>query len=176
MNAQTEEYVVLVDATNNPVGTMEKHEAHLKGLLHRAFSVFVFNSKGELLLQQRSRHKYHSSGLWTNTCCSHPRVDESTSVAAHRRLKEEMGFDCELTERFSFIYRTPFDNGLSEHELDFVFTGTYDSEPVINEDEVASYRWISLEDLIREVSERPHHFTVWFRIILNQYLKQLHVA
>jgi isopentenyl-diphosphate delta-isomerase len=176
MNAKTNEYVVLVDVHNNPVGIMEKHEAHRKALLHRALSVFVFNSKGELLLQQRAAHKYHSAGLWTNTCCSHPRVDENTLHAAHRRLQEEMGFDCELTERFNFIYRTPFDNGLCEHELDFVYTGTFDGEPVVNEDEVAAYRWISMEELIREVSENPELFTSWFRIILNKYLQQLHVA
>jgi isopentenyl-diphosphate delta-isomerase len=167
------EYVVLVDSDNNELGLMEKQEAHQKALLHRAFSVFIFNKKGELMLQQRALNKYHSGGLWTNTCCSHPRSGETTLAAAHRRLKEEMGFDCELTERFSFIYKTPFDNGLSEHELDFVFTGVFDGIPQLNTSEVASYRWISLETLIQELHEHPEHFTSWFRIILKEYLEHL---
>lgn len=167
------EYVVLVDANNNEIGIMEKQEAHEKALLHRAFSVFVFNSVGELMLQQRALDKYHSSGLWTNTCCSHPRAGETTLDAAHRRLSEEMGFDCELTERFSFVYQTPFDNGLSEHELDFVYTGTFDETPLINPSEVTSYRWITLENLIREVHEHPERFTSWFQIILKEYLEHL---
>ena len=167
------EYVVLVDSDNNELGIMEKQEAHEKALLHRAFSVFIFNAKGELMLQQRALNKYHSGGLWTNTCCSHPRAGETTLDAAHRRLTEEMGFDCELTERFSFIYKTPFDNGLSEHELDFVFTGIFDGIPEINTSEVASYRWISLENLTQELQEHPEHFTSWFRIILKEYLEHL---
>lgn len=167
------EYVVLVDAENNEIGIMEKQEAHEKALLHRAFSIFIFNSSGELMLQQRALNKYHSGGLWTNTCCSHPRAGETTLAAAHRRLMEEMGFDCELTERFSFMYQTPFDNGLSEHELDFVYTGTFDSTPNINPSEVAAYRWITLESLIKEVHEYPAHFTSWFQIILKEYLGHL---
>lgn len=167
------EYVVLVDSDNNELGLMEKQEAHQKALLHRAFSVFIFNKKGELMLQQRALNKYHSGGLWTNTCCSHPRAGETTLAAAHRRLKEEMGFDCELTERFSFIYKTPFDNGLSEHELDFVFTGTFDGTPQLNTSEVASFRWISLEKLIHEVQQHPEVFTSWFQIILREYLEHL---
>jgi isopentenyl-diphosphate Delta-isomerase len=167
------EYVVLVDADNNEIGVMEKQEAHEKAVLHRAFSVFVFNSEGELLLQQRALSKYHSGGLWTNTCCSHPRAGEATVDAAHRRLMEEMGFDCDLAERFSFMYQTPFDNGLSEHELDFVYTGTFDDTPDINPSEVAAYRWITLEDLIKEVHEYPTHFTSWFQIILKEYLQHL---
>jgi isopentenyl-diphosphate Delta-isomerase len=169
----TQEFVVLVDEYNNEIGLMEKQEAHRRAMLHRAFSVFVFNGKGELLLQQRALSKYHSGGLWTNTCCSHPRAGETTEAAAHRRLQEEMGFDCALTEKFSFIYRTPFDNGLSEHELDFVYTGTYDGFPEINDDEVESYRWITLEKLIQELHEKPYQFTSWFQIILKEYLEHL---
>ncbi|MES2558498.1 MAG: isopentenyl-diphosphate Delta-isomerase [Bacteroidota bacterium] len=167
------EYVVLVDADNNEIGIMEKQEAHEKAVLHRAFSLFIFNTKGELILQQRAHNKYHSGGLWTNTCCSHPRARETTLAAAHRRLSEEMGFDCELSERFSFVYQTPFDNGLSEHELDFVYTGTFDSIPQINSLEVAAYRWITLDNLIKEVQEHPGHFTSWFQIILKEYLEHL---
>jgi isopentenyl-diphosphate delta-isomerase len=152
---------------------MEKQEAHEKAILHRAFSVFVFNAKNELLLQQRSTHKYHSGGLWTNTCCSHPRAGETTLDAAHRRLKEEMGFDCELTERFSFIYQTPFENGLCEHELDFVFTGFFDGTPEINPHEVLSYKWISLNHLKDEFNQNPQLFTSWFGIILKEYLQHL---
>lgn len=169
----TQEFVVLVDEHNNEIGLMEKQEAHTKALLHRAFSVFVFNGKGELLLQQRSLSKYHSGGLWTNTCCSHPRAGETTIAAAHRRLQEEMGFDCALTEKFSFIYRTPFENGLSEHELDFVYTGTYEGFPEINNEEVESYRWISLDQLIVELHANPHQFSSWFQIILKEYLGHL---
>lgn len=167
------EYVVLVDEHNNELGLMEKQEAHQKALLHRAFSVFVFNDKGELLLQQRALSKYHSGGLWTNTCCSHPRAGESTLAAAHRRLQEEMGFDCELEEKFSFVYRTPFDNGLSEHELDFVYTGQFNGIPNLNSAEVESFRWISMEHLLVEVHEHPEHFTSWFQIILKEYLEHL---
>lgn len=167
------EYVILVDSNNHELGVMEKQEAHEKALLHRAFSIFIFNSKGELILQQRAFDKYHSGGLWTNTCCSHPRAGETTIAAAHRRLSEEMGFDCDLTERFSFVYQTPFDNGLSEHELDFVYTGVFDETPNINKAEVAAYRWITLEDLIGEVHQHPERFTSWFQIILKEYLDHL---
>jgi isopentenyl-diphosphate delta-isomerase len=152
---------------------MEKQEAHEKAMLHRAFSIFVFNSQNELLIQQRAEHKYHSAGLWTNTCCSHPRPGETTLAAAHRRLQEEMGFDCDLTERFSFIYHTPFENGLCEHELDFVFTGIFDGVPDINPDQVQAYRWISLEDLIAEHNQNPQLFTSWFGIILKEYMGHL---
>lgn len=154
---------------------MEKQEAHEKAILHRAFSVFVFNSQNELLLQQRSTHKYHSGGLWTNTCCSHPRAGETTLDAAHRRLKEEMGFDCDLTERFSFIYQTPFENGLCEHELDFVFTGIFDGTPDINPQEVQSYKWISMQKLNEEYTQNPEVFTSWFGIILKEYMDHLGV-
>ncbi len=167
------DYVILVDALNNQTGIMEKQEAHTKALLHRAFSVFIFNNQNELLLQQRALGKYHSAGLWTNTCCSHPRPGEDTLEAAHRRLKEEMGLDCELSEKFSFIYQTPFDNGLSEHELDFVFTGVFNGMPRINPSEVAAFRWISLPDLEQEIAEHPQRFTIWFKLILKEYFEHL---
>ncbi len=167
------EFVILVDENDTELGLMEKHEAHQKALLHRAFSVFVFNKKGELLLQQRALNKYHSGGLWTNTCCSHPRENEKTIDAAHRRLKEEMGFDCTLTEKFHFIYKAAFDNGLTEHELDFIYIGTTNEEPNINNDEVASYKWINMQELITDMRLHPKNYTVWFSIILKEYLEHL---
>lgn len=167
------EEVILVDENDNEIGLMEKMEAHEKALLHRAFSVFVFNKNGELLLQQRALHKYHSGGLWTNTCCSHPRKGEVVINSAHRRLMEEMGFDCELELKHKFIYKAPFTNGLTEHELDYIFTGEFENTPHPNPDEVASYRWIKLEQLQKEIELHPENFTVWFRIILNQYLHTL---
>ncbi len=165
------EYVILVDENNNRLGVMEKQEAHQKALLHRAFSVLVFNSKNEMLLQQRALGKYHSAGLWTNTCCSHPRDNEETIDAAHRRLKEEMGFDCELTELFNFIYHAPLDNGLTEHELDFVYVGRHDKEPETNKNEVAAYRWIKIDKLMEEIRTQPERFTYWFRIIMKRYVE-----
>ncbi len=167
------EEVILVDENDNEIGLMEKMEAHEKALLHRAFSVFVFNKKGELLLQQRALHKYHSGGLWTNTCCSHPRKGEEVIQSAHRRLMEEMGFDCELELKHKFIYKAPFTNGLTEHELDYIFTGEYEISPNPNPDEVASYKWIDMNELQKEIEEHPENFTVWFRIILDQYLHTL---
>lgn len=170
---QAEEQVILVDEQDRELGLMGKQEAHEKGLLHRAFSVFVFNGRGELLLQQRALHKYHSGGLWTNTCCSHPRAGEQTLEAAHRRLKEEMGFGCTLEEKFHFIYKAPFDNGLTEHELDFIYAGTYDGEPQVNAAEVAGSKWMSMEALTSDIAQRPEAYTVWFRIILKEYLQHL---
>jgi isopentenyl-diphosphate delta-isomerase len=148
---------------------MEKMEAHEKGLLHRAFSILVFNDAGELLLQQRALNKYHSAGLWTNTCCSHPRNIEPTEQAAHRRLFEEMGFDCTLTEQFSFIYKAAFDNGLIEHELDFVYTGIYHQNPNINKEEVSAYKWMPVELIEKDAKENPQLYTAWFLILINKY-------
>lgn len=167
------EEVILVDENDREIGLMEKLEAHEKALLHRAFSVFVFNAKGELLLQQRALHKYHSGGLWTNTCCSHPRKGEQVIDSAHRRLMEEMGFDCALELKHKFIYKAPFSNGLTEHELDYIFTGEFNEDFQPNPDEVASSRWIKMEELQQEILESPENFTVWFRIILDQYLHTL---
>jgi isopentenyl-diphosphate delta-isomerase len=139
--------VILVDSNDAPIGTMEKLEAHQKGALHRAFSVFAFNGRGELLLQRRAPHKYHSAGLWTNTCCSHPAPGEDTEAAAHRRLQEEMGFDCPITHIGSLTYRTEFANGLIEHEFDHIFIGRFDGQPVLNPEEADASRWISEEGL-----------------------------
>lgn len=167
------EYVVLVDENDNQLGLMEKQQAHVAGLLHRAFSVFVFNSNGETLLQKRAEGKYHSPGLWTNTCCSHPREGETYKEAALRRVQEEMGFSCELEEKFHFIYRAKLDNNLYEHELDHVFTGIYDGEFQINEEEVGDFKWISMNELISDINSNPENYTVWFKIIFKEYLSKL---
>lgn len=167
------DYVVLVDEHNNQTGLMEKYEAHRKGLLHRAFSVLIMNSKGEMLLQQRALDKYHSGGLWTNTCCSHPKDGESVMDAAHRRLKEEMGFDCELEERTRFIYKAQLDNDLLEHELDFILTGVFDGTPIPNPNEVNDYKWVSVDELRNDVLVNPRSYTAWFKIILGEYIGHL---
>ncbi len=166
-----QEMVILVDEHDKEIGLMEKQEAHIKGLLHRAFSVMVFNGKGEMLLQQRALSKYHSGGLWTNTCCSHPRQGETTEEAAHRRLQEEMGFDCELQLHQTFIYKAPFENGLTEHELDHVFIGTYNQDPHINPEEVNDFHWISLSELDQQLRNQPEKFTVWFKMIMDNYVR-----
>jgi len=160
--------VILVDERDRPLGTMEKMEAHKKGVLHRAFSVFIFNDKGELLLQKRASSKYHSAGLWTNTCCSHPYPGEETIAAAHRRLKEEMGMDTLLIHKTSFIYKTEFDNGLTEHEFDHVFVGNYNESPILDEDEAEDYRWVSLSDVKKEIQNSPQNFTSWFKIAIER--------
>ena len=164
----TKERVILVDLNDNPLGTMGKMEAHIKAVLHRAFSVFVFNDQGELMLQQRAMHKYHSPGLWANTCCSHPRPDEEVMQAAHRRMVEEMGFDCELTKLFDFVYKAELEHGLSEHEFDHVLVGTYNGEPVINTEEVMEWRWRSMDDIAADLKLRPEEYTIWFRIAFDR--------
>ena len=165
--------VILVDREDNPTGTMEKMKAHRKGVLHRAFSVFVFNDEGQLMLQKRALQKYHSPGLWSNTCCSHPYPGEEAEVAAHRRLEEEMGFDCSLQHRFFFIYRAELDQGMTEHELDHVFTGEYSADPAINPEEVHDWKWIGIPELIRDMQSNPDAYTVWFRIIFKEFRKKL---
>ena len=165
--------VILVNEQDEPTGAMEKIEAHEKGLLHRAFSVFIFNEQGEMLLQQRALGKYHSPNLWTNACCSHPAPGEEVSAAAHRRLKEEMGFDTELEKAFAFTYRAEFENGLTEHEFDHVFVGRYNGP--VNPDplEVSRYRYLNLRELRKELQEQPGLFTEWFKIAyprLEEYL------
>jgi len=159
--------VILVDENNEEVGLMDKLEAHEKGLLHRAFSVFVFNLKRELLLQQRNKEKYHSGGLWTNTVCSHPKPGEKYEEAIHRRLKEEMGFDCDLEAVDCFIYKSEFKNGLTEHEYDCTFVGVSDS-PIIKPDleEVEGYKWINKDELLKDAKENPDRYTFWFKDIL----------
>ena len=168
-----EELVVLVDEHDNQVGLMPKMEAHEKAVLHRAFSVFVFNGQGELMLQQRAATKYHSPLLWTNTCCSHQRDGETSLAAGKRRLQEEMGFVCDLTEVFQFVYKAPFDNGLTEHELDHVMIGTYNGEPNVNPEEVASQKWMSLEDVKNDMEDNPQQYTAWFKIIFKEYYHRL---
>lgn len=165
-----EERVILVNELDEETGSMEKLQAHQLGVLHRAFSVFVFNDQGEVLLQQRAWHKYHSPGLWTNTCCSHPRTGETTEQAAHRRLQEEMGFDCPITFQRSFIYKVQFDTGLYEHELDHVFTGCYNGPVEPNANEVHACKWISWNDLAVEIRQTPELFTFWLRTILEKHL------
>ncbi|NNC45236.1 MAG: isopentenyl-diphosphate Delta-isomerase [Winogradskyella sp.] len=170
-----EEKVILVDENDNPIGLMPKLEAHEKAVLHRAFSVFIFNANNELMLQQRALHKYHSPGLWTNTCCSHQRVGESNIEAGQRRLQEEMGFVTPLTEKTSFIYKAPFDNGLTEHELDHIMVGTYNGEPKINKDEVADWKWMSLDAIKDDINAKPNNYTAWFKIIFQKFYKFINV-
>ena len=162
------ENVILVDALDNAIGIMEKMEAHKKGSLHRAFSVFIFNDKGEILLQQRALSKYHSAGLWTNTCCSHPRPNENTLDAANRRLMEEMGIKCELRHKSQFIYKTSFDNGLIEHEFDHVFFGNSNKNPIINKEEVESYVWMDEKKIISDIKNNPNKYTSWFKIAMEK--------
>ena len=162
------ENVILVDTNDTPVGQMEKLKAHLKGELHRALSVLIFNSDGELLLQQRAFSKYHTPGLWSNTCCSHPRPGEDSLEAATRRLQEEMGFTTPLIKSFDFIYKAHFDNGLIEHEFDHVFFGTFDGEPVINPEEANDFEWVKLNNLMEDMRSSPENYTVWFRIIMEK--------
>ncbi|WP_126245697.1 isopentenyl-diphosphate Delta-isomerase [Chitinophaga rhizosphaerae] len=156
--------VILVNEKDEPVGTMEKLEAHQKGLLHRAFSVFVINGNGKMLLQQRAADKYHSGGLWTNTCCSHQLPGEDTPAAAHRRLAEEMGFDCPLEEIFSFSYRAEFDNGLTENEFDHVLLGTYNGPVQPNAAEVQAHKFLSLDEIREDLIAHPGIYTHWFHI------------
>ncbi|WP_283640031.1 isopentenyl-diphosphate Delta-isomerase [Mesonia mobilis] len=163
------EKVILVNEKDEQIGLMEKIEAHEKALLHRAFSVFVYNEKNEVMLQQRALSKYHSPGLWTNTCCSHQREGESNIDAGKRRLMEEMGFTTDLEETISFIYKAPFDNGLSEHEFDYILIGKYDGEPNINPDEVAAWKWMSLEAIKKDLQENPANYTAWFKIIFDKH-------
>lgn len=168
-----EEQVILVDEQDNQIGLMPKMEAHEKAVLHRAFSVFIFNDRGELMLQQRAADKYHSPLLWTNTCCSHQRDGETSLEAGKRRLQEEMGFTTDLEEIFWFVYKAPFDNGLTEHELDHVMVGTFNGEPVINNEEVASYKWMTLEAVKNDIEMNPEHYTAWFKIIFAESYSKL---
>lgn len=163
------EEVILVDEKDNFLGTMEKLQAHKKGLLHRAFSIFIFNDVGELLLQQRALTKYHSAGLWTNTCCSHPKPGEEILMAANRRLQEEMGFTTELTVKSNFIYKVKFENNLIEHEFDYILIGTYNKEPIINFEEVCNYKWANLNNLKKDIQNKPNEFTHWFKLAIEKF-------
>ena len=170
------EYVILVNELDEQIGLMEKIEAHQKAVLHRAFSVFIFNEKNELMLQQRALSKYHSPGLWTNTCCSHQRDGEGNIEAGIRRLQEEMGFTTPLEAKTSFIYKAPFDNGLTEHELDHVLVGYYNEEPVVNRDEVESWKWMSLEAVKEDIVAFPTNYTEWFKIIFDKFYDYINVT
>lgn len=170
---KVEEKVILVDTQDQPMGLMEKMEAHEKGLLHRAFSVFVVNDKGEVLLQQRADSKYHSGGLWTNTCCSHPRDGEDLISAGKRRLREEMGFEVDLKYAFAFIYRAELDKGMTEHEFDHVMTGVYNDAPNPNPDEVGGWKYMKWDDLIADMTNNPENYTAWFRIIMQERAEEI---
>ncbi|MFN3926638.1 MAG: isopentenyl-diphosphate Delta-isomerase [Pseudanabaenaceae cyanobacterium] len=163
------ELVILVDQDDRAIGTADKMTAHQQGLLHRAFSIFIVNHKGELLLQQRAYHKYHSGGLWTNTCCSHPRPHETVLTAANRRLYEEMGIRCPLQELFTFIYKAELDNGLIEHELDHVLVGQTSQTPQPNPEEVAQWQWIDHQVLADDLIANPHQYTYWLRSCFVDY-------
>ena len=162
------EHIIMVDENDNELGSIEKMEAHHKAILHRAFSILVFNSKGQLLLQKRSQSKYHTPGLWTNTCCSHPRYRETLQDAVNRRLQEEMGFSCELQEMFSFLYKIEFEEQLYEHEYDHVFFGVYDGEVYINQEEVDDYRWMSMDEIRDDISLHPEIYTYWFKFLFER--------
>lgn len=168
-----EEKVILVDINDEPLGLIDKMAAHEQALLHRAFSVFVLNDQNEVMLQQRASHKYHSPLLWTNTCCSHQRAGESNIQAGKRRLEEEMGFKTELKELFHFIYKAPFDNGLTEHELDHVMIGYSNEAPKINKEEVESWKWMKIEDIKNDMQIHPEIYTVWFKIIFDKFYHYL---
>ena len=162
------EKVILVDENDNPLGEIEKIEAHKKALLHRAFSIFIFNDRDELMLQQRAAHKYHSPELWTNTCCSHPKPGETLSEAAHRRLPQEMGFDCKMEKIFDFIYKAKLDKDLTEHEFDHVFFGRYNKSPHINREETGKWKWMKMEDIDDDMKTQPENYTVWFRLAFQK--------
>ncbi len=168
-----EEHVILVNEQDEELGTMAKMEAHEKALLHRAFSVFIMNEKGETMLQQRAAHKYHSPLLWTNTCCSHQRSGESNLEAGKRRLQEEMGFVTDLKELFSFVYKAPFDNGLTEHELDHVMIGQYEDSPKINTEEVADWKWMRPAEVKKDMANNSESYTAWFKIIFEKFYSHL---
>jgi isopentenyl-diphosphate Delta-isomerase len=164
-----EQMMVLVNEQDEQIGLLEKTATHEQGLLHRAFSVFLFNTKGEMLMQKRALSKYHSPGLWSNACCSHPLQNEQVIDAASRRLQEELGIKTELTYKFNFIYKAELDNGLTEHEFDHVFTGVYEGQLNLNKDEVDSITYISIEDLKTDIDKNPFRYTAWFKIAILKF-------
>ncbi len=172
----SKEFVILVDEQDHEIGVEEKMQAHVAGKLHRAFSVFLFNSKNEMLLQRRALEKYHSGGLWTNACCSHPRPGETTENAARRRLQEEMGIRCEIKEAFGFIYRAAFENGLVEHEYDHVFVGRYDGTVEPLPEEAMDYSWAEVDAIQNDLKSAPEKYSVWLRIALPKVLQRLGLA
>ncbi len=161
--------IILVTPEDVAIGTASKSHTHRTGLLHRAFSILIFDTQGRMLLQQRAKQKYHSGGLWTNACCSHPRPEELISDAAHRRLQEELAFDCPLAYQYKFIYKAELDNGLIEHELDYVFTGLYEGIITPNPNEVQAYQYMDIAQITEQLRTHPEHYTAWFRIIFEQY-------
>jgi isopentenyl-diphosphate delta-isomerase len=167
------EEVILVNELDEEVGTMEKLEAHVKGVLHRAISVFIFNSSGQMLLQRRAMYKYHSPGLWTNTSCSHPKPGETTRDAAMRRLQEEMGISSKLEFSFSFIYKATFENDLTEHELDHVFIGHSDEKPQLNLNEAMDYQYMDPEHILADLTANPDKYTAWFKIIMQEHFSKI---
>ncbi|MCD4736196.1 MAG: isopentenyl-diphosphate Delta-isomerase [Bacteroidales bacterium] len=172
MKENNQEFLILVNEKDEPIGAMEKMKAHEEAVLHRAFSVFIYNSKGEMMLQQRAFGKYHSPGLWTNACCSHPRNGETTEEAAHRRLVEEMGFDCEIRKELDFVYKADVGQGLTEHEFDHVFTGMYSKFPGINPEEVNDWKFMEVADIKQDIEVNPDKYTVWFKIAFNELIKR----
>jgi len=171
MTTENRDFVILVDEDDNPSGSCEKLRAHELGLLHRAFSIFIFNNKQELLLQKRHADKYHSAGLWSNTCCSHPRPGESTETASLRRLREETGIDCPVTEAFVFHYRARLEGSdLVENEIDHVFKGYYEGPVSYDNEEIEEVKWIGRDDLLRDLRENPGNYTIWFKIIIDKVL------
>ena len=162
------EKIIAVDKFDKEIGSIEKMEAHYKGILHRAFSILVFNSNNQLLLQKRSKKKYHSPGLWTNTCCSHPNYGEELQDAIYRRLKEEMGFTCELKNAFSFVYKVELEDNLFENEYDHVFVGRYDGEIVVNKDEADDYKWVDINEVKADIVNNPQLYTYWFKCLFNR--------
>jgi isopentenyl-diphosphate delta-isomerase len=165
--------VILVDEQDNEVGRMEKLEAHKKGALHRAFSILILNSKGEMLIQKRANTKYHSGGLWSNACCSHPIGKETIEEEARKRLIEEMGIDIPLTFQYSFIYQVALENNLSEHELDYVFLGTFDGVPKINTEEADDWKFIDLSQLQHDIQKNPDRYSFWFRMIMKRWPNEI---
>ena len=170
-----EENVIIVDKNDNQIGLMPKLDAHKKGILHRAFSVFVLNNNNEIMLQKRAYNKYHSGGLWTNTCCSHQREGENSIEAGKRRLLEEMGFETELKIITSFIYKVEFENGLTEHELDYLLIGKFLKSPVINKQEVADWKWMKIELIADDIKINPNNYTSWFKIIFDKFQNKIKI-